>query len=482
MPAKNWSYLFFSLRMSSSSLSSSSSCLITVRPIQYAPMPKSRPSSGDSALRNIPSVERILSSEEFAGVVRDFGRDAAKDAVLAHLETVRSERRRFDENVAADEVLNALMAATASTLRRVINGTGIIIHTNLGRSPIDAEVWSRAAAITTGYSNLEYDLEDGSRGRRDEHLTQLCRTLFGCEAAILTNNNAAGTLLLLAAVAGNREVIVSRGELVEIGGSFRVPDVIQQGGARLREVGTTNRTRARDYVANEQTAAILRVHRSTFDIVGFTETPSVEELIAQAREQRVPMLYDEGTGRIVDISKYGFEKKETIRELIAMGVDAIACSTDKLIGATQGGLLLGRESIIAKCRKHPLMRAFRAGKESYAIIAETLRAFATERHEQRIPIYRMLSLPLDALRERAKSLGAQTIVDSRCALGGGTTPTETIPSIAIAVAGNPNEQYTRFLRNDPPIAGRIVDDRFTLDMRTLLDEDLASVARALATR
>ncbi|HJW96342.1 MAG TPA: L-seryl-tRNA(Sec) selenium transferase [Thermoanaerobaculia bacterium] len=446
--------------------------------------------SDASLRRSIPSVERILSSANFAPLIDAFSRDRVKNAVSAHLDILRRTQQVWDEPEALEAATIALQTATASTLRRVINATGVIIHTNLGRSPIDRTLWSDAAELVTGYSNLEFDLDRGERGARDEHLAELCRSLFGCEAALLTNNNAAGTLLLLAATAGAREgassaprdVLVSRGELVEIGGSFRVPDVIQQGGARLREVGTTNRTRARDYVANEQTAAILRVHRSNFDIVGFTETPSVEELIAQAREQRVPMLYDEGTGRIVDISKYGFSKKETIRELIAMGVDAIACSTDKLIGATQGGLLLGRESIIAKCRKHPLMRAFRAGKESYAIIAETLRAFATERHEQRIPIYRMLSLPLDALRERAKSLGAQTIVDSRCALGGGTTPTETIPSIAIAVAGNPNEQYTRFLRNDPPIAGRIVDDRFTLDMRTLLDEDLASVARALATR
>ena len=238
-------------------------------------MPKSRPSSGDSALRSIPSVERILSGDTFAFSIREFGRDATKNAVVAYFETLRSERRRFDADVAGDEVRNALTAATASTLRRVINGTGVIIHTNLGRSPIDAEVWSRAAAITTGYSNLEYDLENGSRGRRDEHLTQLCRTLFSCEAAILTNNNAAGTLLLLAAIAGNHEVIVSRGELVEIGGSFRVPDVIQRGGARLREVGTTNRTRASDYDAaiNAETAAMLRVHRSNFEIVGFTESP-----------------------------------------------------------------------------------------------------------------------------------------------------------------------------------------------------------------
>jgi L-seryl-tRNA(Ser) seleniumtransferase len=429
-------------------------------------------------------VERLLSGDTFALSIREFGRDATKDALVAYLETLRSERRRFHADIAADEVLNALTAATASTLRRVINGTGIIIHTNLGRSPIDEAIWSRAAAITTGYSNLEYDLADGSRGRRDEHLTQLCRTLFGCEAAILTNNNAAGTLLLLAAVAGGREVIVSRGELVEIGGSFRVPDVIQQGGARLREVGTTNRTRAADYDAaiSDSSAAMLRVHRSNFEIVGFTESPSIEELVAISKKRGIPLLYDEGSGRVVDIVPYGFTAAPTIRQLIALGVDAITCSTDKLIGATQGGLILGSEDIINRCRKHPLMRALRAGKESYAIIAETLRTFVTGRHEIEIPIYRMLSTSLDELRSRAAEMVAGTscrVIESACALGGGTTPTETIPSIAVEVTGNASHVAARFLQHDPPIAGRIVDDRFTIEARTLSEDDLRVVAKAI---
>jgi len=220
---------------------------------------------------------------------------------------------------------------------------------------------------------------------------------------------------------------------------------------------------------------------SSMEWSGCSQTTPLPELIAVAREKRVPLLYDEGTGRVIDISRYGFEKKETVRELIDAGVDAVACSTDKLIGATQGGLIVGREEIVAKCRKHPLMRALRAGKESYAVIAETLRAFVTGRYEERVPIYRMLSLSLDALHERARSLGATSVIDTRCALGGGTTPTETIASVAIHVEGNANEQYARFLKNDPPIVGRIADDRFTVDMRTLLEEDLPHVARVIAT-
>jgi len=450
-------------------------------------MPKTAAAATHSAplaLRSIPSVERILTSEAFVPLIDEFGRDRVKNAITDHLAALRAMRAAYDESAAAAAARESLAIAVASSLRRVINGSGVIIHTNLGRSPIDPSIWAEAQELVSGYSNLEFDLESGERGARDEHLTMLCHSLFGCEAAILTNNNAAGTMLLLAAVAAKKEVVVSRGELVEIGGAFRVPDVIQQGGATLREVGTTNRTRARDYAdaISRKTAAILRVHRSNFEIVGFTETPSIEELIEVAREKRVPLLYDEGSGRVVDLEPYGFEPEATIRELIAHGVDVVTCSTDKLLGATQGGLILGCEELIAKCRRHPLMRALRAGKETYAVVAATLRAFASAQHEQRIPIYRMLATPIDALRERATELTRGTacsVVESRCALGGGTTPTETIPSIAIEVPGRASELHARFLKNDPPIVGRVQNDRFTIEVRTLVEADLPKVHESL---
>lgn len=447
-------------------------------------MAKSPTGAADSSLRTIPSVERILSAASFAPLVSEYGRERVKEAVAEHLATLRAHREAFDEREARVAVSASLAAWTRSTLRRTINGSGVIIHTNLGRAPIDATIWAEAADLVTGYANLELDLEDGERGKRDGHLTTLCQSLFGCEAAILTNNNAAATMLLLAATASGKEVVVSRGELVEIGGAFRVPDVIQQGGAKLREVGTTNRTRASDYAnaMSRSTAAILRVHRSNFDIVGFTETPTVQELIDVARAKKRPLLYDEGSGHVVDLGRYGFASASTIAQLIAMGVDVVTCSTDKLIGATQGGLLLGSEEQIAKCRRHPLMRALRVGKETYAVVAATLRAFATAKHEERIPIYRMLATPLDVLRTRAEHLVRNTkctIVESRCALGGGTTPTETIASIAIEVPGDANALYTRLLRNDPPVVGRIHNDRFTIDVRTLLETDLTNLASAL---
>lgn len=439
-------------------------------------MPKTASAPPHSALRNLPSIERILSSAAFAPLVEAFGRERVKEAAVAHLASLRETRTPYDEPAALDAIRASSSSALGSTLRRVINGTGVLIHTNLGRSPIDPQLWDRAASIATGYSNLELDLEAGERGARDEHLSSLCRTVFGAEAAVLANNNAAGTLLLLAAVAAGREVIVSRGELVEIGGSFRVPDVIQQGGARLREVGTTNRTRARDYAnaIGAETAAILRVHRSNFEIVGFTETPTVEELLGVARAGNVPMLYDEGSGRVLDLAPYGFASAPTIRELLASGVDVVTCSTDKLLGATQGGLILGRADIVGKVKKHPLMRALRAGKESYAVIAETLRAFATNRHESEIPIYRMLAMPLEQLRARAEELTRGTshpIVETRSLLGGGTTPTESIASIGIELPSAP--------QSDPPIVGRTQNDRFVIDVRTLLEEDLAVVRGAM---
>jgi L-seryl-tRNA(Ser) seleniumtransferase len=444
------------------------------------------PDSVPLHFRSIPSVERLLSSESFGVLVGEFGRDRVKDAVVTHLTHLRKAGGVFDERSAVDSVAKALATSTASTLRRVINATGVIIHTNLGRSPIDPAIWAEAERVAGGYSNLEFDLSTGERGKRDEHLGAICASLFGCEAAILTNNNAAGTLLLLAAIAAKREVIVSRGELVEIGGAFRVPDVIQQGGAKLHEVGTTNRTRARDYAEaiTKKTAAILRVHRSNFEIVGFTATPSIDELVEVARKKKLPLLYDEGSGRIVDLSEYGFTKSDTIRELIVKGVDAITCSTDKLIGATQGGLILGREEIVAKCRRHPLMRALRAGKESYAVIGATLRAFARGKQEELIPIYRMLATPVDELRGRATELTRGTsahIIDTRSVLGGGTTPTQTIPSIAVAMPGNASQLHAKFLALETPIVGTIEDGIFRLDLRTVSTKDVPLLRQAIVS-
>jgi len=427
-------------------------------------------------------MERLLNEPALAGLVPVYGRRMVKAALADSLTALREENASFDLERTVLDVRERLtqIEAEVHPLRQVINGSGVIIHTNLGRSPIDAVVWARAGEIARGYSNLELDLTTGGRGARDEHLTRLAQRLFGAEAAILVNNNAAATLLLMAAVAARKEVVVSRGELVEVGGSFRIPEVIQQGGAKLREVGTTNKTRARDYeeAVTRRTAALLKVHRSNFEIVGFTESPSPEELVAVAQKKKIPLLVDEGSGRIVDLSPYGLSQEPTVREWLEMGADAVTCSTDKLIGATQGGLILGGREVIERCRRHPLMRALRAGKESYAIIGATLEAFLAERQETLIPIYRMMAAPRAALEERARRFAGR-VIETRSVIGGGTTPSETIASVGIEVEGPPDSIAARLLAWRTPIVGRIQNDRFTLDMRTILPEEDEEVIEAL---
>jgi L-seryl-tRNA(Ser) seleniumtransferase len=444
-----------------------------------------RQTEKDGRLRLIPSVERILSVPDLAPLAARYGRDQLKKQVVAAIDEVRRSGEPFPSMEAFSESISERMTErSAPSLRGVVNGTGVIIHTNLGRSPLEPSLVSRAMGEVAGYSNLEFDLEQGERGSRSGHLQTVCRELFGCEAAILANNNAAGTLLVLAALAAGREVVVSRGELVEIGGGFRVPDVIQQGGARLHEVGTTNKTRAADYAAaaGKKTGALLRVHRSNFDIVGFTETPSVDELVEVARKKKLPLVYDEGSGRVVDLSRYGFSRAETISELISSGVDIVTCSTDKLIGATQGGLILGRADLVERCARHPLMRALRAGKESYALIGETLRSFLAQRHEAEIPIYRMLAASLAALQERARSIATRCrgeVIEVRSVLGGGTTPTESIASFGVRIPGDAEKIHAAMLRNVTPVVGRIDDGSFIIDVRTLLDGEENVVIEAL---
>jgi L-seryl-tRNA(Ser) seleniumtransferase len=439
-------------------------------------------------LRAIPSVERYLSSEPFAGVTARYGRETAKSELGTILERVRGELVEAPSaGEAASEVAAAIESRRRPSLRPVVNATGVIIHTNLGRSPIDPGLWDEAGWATTRYSNLEFDLHAGERGRRDDHLAALGRELLGAEATILTNNNAAAVLLVLATLAPGKEVVVSRGELVEIGGGFRVPEVIVQGGARLREVGTTNRTRAEDYDAacGDGTGAILKVSRSNFAIVGFTEMPQIEQLAAVARGRGVPLVYDEGSGTVADIGRYGFSGKPSIRELFACGVDVITCSTDKLMGATQGGLIAGRADLVQRCARHPLMRALRGGKESYAVIAATLRAFLDGTYEEKVPVYRMLAASPESLRERAEALAGQCggePVRSRAVLGGGTTPGESIDSWGVALAGQAAQRHAALLNNDPPIVARIEDDRVVIDMRTVDPDEDALVAHAASRR
>ncbi|HXI13568.1 MAG TPA: L-seryl-tRNA(Sec) selenium transferase [Thermoanaerobaculia bacterium] len=437
--------------------------------------------------QQIPSMEKLLGDRDILPLSETFGRTRVKEIVSESLRAIRDAKVPFSR----DDLVKAVTARLSSremdlrSLRKIVNGSGVLVHTNLGRSPIDPQLWAESGDIVSHYSNLEFDLTSGRRGKRDEHLSAVARELFGCEAALLTNNNAAATLLLLSAVARGKEVVVSRGELVEIGGSFRIPEVIEQGGAKLREVGSTNKTRLSDYAEaiTRKTAAILTVHQSNFEIVGFTESTPVEELAALAKKKKIALLVDEGGGRVVDLSKYGLRPAATVRNILEAGADAVTCSTDKLIGATQGGLLLGSEEIIGRCRRHPLMRALRAGKESYAIITATLLAFLADKQETTIPIYRMMAAPLDGLEARARKLmevSAGKVTASRCLVGGGTTPAETIASFAFEPEGGADAIARQLLTSETPIVGRIVNDRYGLDLRTILPGEDDLVARALS--
>ncbi|MFC1463746.1 MAG: L-seryl-tRNA(Sec) selenium transferase, partial [Candidatus Brachytrichaceae bacterium NZ_4S206] len=369
----------------------------------------------------------------------------------------------------------------AGSLRRVINATGVIVHTNLGRAPLGPAALDRIVATAGGYTNLEYDVARGRRGSRAVHAEQLVTMLTGAEAAVVVNNNAAATLLMLAALAAGREVLISRGELVEIGGGFRVPDVMAQSGARLREVGTTNRTRIADYraAAGPRTAAILRVHPSNFRVEGFAERPTLGALVAEGRELGLPVLEDAGSGNL----ERGPVGEPAVRDSIAAGADLVCCSGDKLLGGPQAGVMLGRREWIERCRRHPLARAFRADKFTLAGLTATLLHYARGEAQREVPVIRMLAMSKAEVAARAEKARSEIgdwllanglraeLVDGESTVGGGALPGETLPTTLIALtsdARTPHEILAG-LRARGVIA-RITDDRVTLDLRTVLDD------------
>jgi L-seryl-tRNA(Ser) seleniumtransferase len=404
-----------------------------------------------------------------------------------------------------------LLLLFESSLRPVINATGVVIHTNLGRAPLPAAALAQVEAIGRGYSTLEFDLRDGGRGHRDRHAEALLCRLTGAEAAAVVNNNAAATMIMLATLGSGREVIVSRGELVEIGGGFRVPDVMAQSGALLREVGTTNRTRAADYDAaiSDRTALILRVHRSNFTIEGFTEQPSIEELVAVGRRHGVPVVEDLGSGNLIGgllASAAGagvalaelpwlqaFVRDEpTVQQSVQAGVDVVCVSGDKLLGGPQAGILLGRRPLVEQIRRHPLMRALRVDKMTYAALTGTLAAYAAGTTAEAVPVIRILTTSPAGIEARARRLADSLaaggtyqweIIDGRSAIGGGTTPGLTLPTRLLALthrtlSADSLAAALRGLRL--PIIARIENDRVVLDLRTVFDEDDEAVAAGLA--
>jgi L-seryl-tRNA(Ser) seleniumtransferase len=443
--------------------------------------------------RSIPSIDVLRQRADVRMLEGRHGVDATTAALRAAADRVRTTIAAGAHIVNAADMIEtfaaeALAAQARGSLRPVINATGVVIHTNLGRAPLADAAIERMTAIARGYSNLEYDLDAGARGSRTVHAESLITAITGAEAAIVVNNNAAAIMLILSGLAAGREVVISRGELVEIGGGFRVPDVMRQSGATLREVGTTNRTRITDYTASvsASTAMFLRVHPSNFRIEGFTERPALADLVAAARSMNVPVVEDIGSGCLAD----DLAGEPSVQASIAAGIDVVCFSGDKLLGGPQCGIIAGRKALVDRLRTHPLMRAVRADKITFAVLEATLLEHAAGRAESTVPVQRMLHMSADDIEARVQPI-AQTLaakgwrvamMSGVSAVGGGSAPGLQLPTVLLAIArdGESADATERHLRSlDPPVIARIEHDRVVLDLRTVLPYQDAILSRLL---
>jgi L-seryl-tRNA(Ser) seleniumtransferase len=449
-------------------------------------------------LRKLPSVDRLLQDEAVAALAERWGHELAVTATRETLDAARQAIRAGETAPPTVALVSAIKVRLAACLRPtlypIVNAAGVIIHTNLGRAPLSAEARAAMDAVAVGYSNLEYDLAAGERGSRYVHAEELLCRLTGAEAALVVNNNAAAVLLVLMALAQGREVIISRGQLVEIGGGFRIPDVMRQSGARLVEVGTTNRTYIHDCEAaiSAESAALMRVHHSNFRLLGFVHEPSVEELVTLAAQRGLYLFDDLGSGTLLDTAPYGLTHEPTIQESIAAGASLVTCSGDKLLGGPQAGIILGRADLVAQLKRFPLTRALRVDKITLAGLQATLRHYLLGEATVKVPVWRMIGLDEASLGKRArvwirklKGLGVEAQVVPGCStVGGGSLPGETLPTRLVALAaGSPDAVAARLRTGEPPVIARIQDDRLVLDPRTVLPEQdavlLGCVAKAV---
>jgi L-seryl-tRNA(Ser) seleniumtransferase len=453
------------------------------------------------ALRQLPSVDqlvrRLADRPELSGIPRARLTSTVRDAVEAERRRVLAEGgggSAAAERVAA-QVVERLTRTGTFSLRPVVNATGVVLHTNLGRALLSDLAMTRLAAIGRAYSNLELDLATKARGSRYTHVEALLRRLTGAEDALVVNNNAAAVLLALETLAHGKEVVVSRGELIEIGGEFRIPDIMLRSGARLREVGTTNRTHLRDYAEaiGPDTALLLKVHTSNYRVVGFTADVSSRELAALGHERGVPVMEDLGSGSLVDFRPWGFPYEPTVPEVVASGVDLVSFSGDKLLGGPQAGLVVGVRSFVGRLKKNPWNRALRIDKFTIAALEATLYAYDAGTAIETIPTLRLLTEPLTSIRRRARRLLsrldadarrrlAAAVVEDRSEVGGGALPTMKLPTAALTLGATPaatRELDEALRRGSPPIIGRIAADRLLLDCRTILPSELPAVAAAL---
>jgi L-seryl-tRNA(Ser) seleniumtransferase len=424
----------------------------------------------DPLLEHLPRELAVQAAREVLDDARRASLDGGWAHSLAELPALVEQRVR---------------EAIAPRLKAVLNASGVIIHTNLGRAPLSPAALEAARQAAEGYSNLEYDLEAGDRGSRHTVVTALLRRLTGAEDALVTNNNAAAVLLILSALGQGREAIISRGQLVEIGGGFRIPDVMRQSGVNLVEVGTTNRTYAADFEAalTERTALLLRVHASNFLQVGFIHQPELEELVSVATRHGLPVVDDLGSGSLLDTTQFGLGREPMVQDSVRAGAALVAFSGDKLLGGPQAGVVIGRSGEIGRLRKHPLMRAIRPDKLTLAALSATLVHYVRGEAEREVPVWRMISASSPTLEVRARALAAHlgaAAVQTESAVGGGSLPGQTQPSWAVAFETPMATGFAAALRQaDPPIVSRIEDDRVLLDMRAILPEQDATLERAV---
>ncbi len=451
----------------------------------------------ESAYRSLPSVDALLQTDEVATLLRDFSHDAVAMLVRDVLSRARAAIKNGGTGLPGDlapgeqlaaQVVDRANRAWGPWPNSVVNATGVVLHTNLGRAPLSVDAANAAAVSASSYSDLEFDLSTGKRGSRNAHISELLAQVSGAEAGIAVNNNASGVLLTLAAVAGQAggraEVIVSRGEAVEIGGGFRIPDVLRQSGADLLEVGTTNRTYADDYDAavTPNTAAILKVHPSNFTVEGFTHVPELAELVEVGRKHGIPVINDLGSGCLIDTRKYGLDHEPTVQDSVSAGAALTLFSGDKLLGGPQAGLIAGEKKWVDLVSKHPLARAVRIDKMTLSATAATLVSYLKGAHESEIPIWTMISASESDLAIRAEKWRAETgsgvVERGRSAVGGGSLPGQTLPTalLAIDAEAGPDAFAASLRQGAVPVVARIENDRVLLDPRTVLpDQDFAVI-------
>jgi L-seryl-tRNA(Ser) seleniumtransferase len=453
----------------------------------------------------IPKVDKLLSEPSCRRLLADHPRPLVLTALRQTLEELRSAARggrltpaNLEPAAICAAIEQRLAVGETFSLRRVVNGTGVVLHTNLGRSPLAPRLREQLADIAFGYSTLEYDVTTGERGTRYAHVEQLICTLTGAEAALVVNNNAAAVLLVLSAMAAGREVIVSRGELVEIGGSFRIPDVMKQGGALLKEVGATNRTHVKDYrdAITDQTAMLLKVHCSNFAVVGFTAEVSVAELAALGHEHGIPVVADIGSGNLVDWQGIPGMTEPRVQEYLAAGADLVTFSGDKLLGGPQAGIIVGRAAVVNPLKKHPLLRALRVDKLTLAALEGTLRLYRDERQAlAEIPTLRLLRLTADELKKKGQQVVRRLrkqlpdslvieLISGVSQVGGGALPLAELPTWLVAIRSGSfsASEIEAGLRCQPvPVIGRIARGDFLLDLRTVGDDDWSAVVDGLRT-